>query len=89
MIDCREGYEWEEMRIEGARLIPLSEYEGDPSVVAQAEKVIFQCATGHRSQTACAIYEQQYPGAVGLNLEGGITSWAANGFPVQIGPPAG
>lgn len=88
IVDCRERYEWDEMRIDGARLVPLSEYEGNPELVAEADKVIFQCATGHRSQTACAIYEEAHPGAEGLNLQGGITAWAANGFPIQIGPPA-
>lgn len=88
IVDCREDYEWEEMRIEGARLVPLSEYEGDPSLVEQDEKVIFQCATGQRSQVASAIYEQQHPGATAYNLEGGITAWASRGFPIQIGPPS-
>lgn len=88
IIDCREDYEWEEMRIEGARLVPLSEYEGDPSVIEQHEKVIFQCATGNRSQTASAIYEQEHPGATAYNLDGGITAWAGRGFPIQVGPPA-
>lgn len=88
IVDCREEYEWEEMRIEGARLVPLSEYEGDPSLVGKADKVIFQCATGQRSQTAAAIYEQEHPGSVALNLDGGITGWASRGFPIQVGPPA-
>ena len=35
LIDCREGYEWDEMRIPGAKLVPLSEYEGDPEMVEE------------------------------------------------------
>lgn len=88
MIDCREGYEWDEMRVEGARLVPLSEYEDDPSLVERQEKVIFQCASGQRSIAAAAIYEQQHSGAIAYNLEGGIADWAAKGFPIQVGPPS-
>lgn len=88
VIDCRERYEWEESRIEGVRLIPLSEYEADPSLIERQERIIFQCAAGQRSQAAGAIYEQQYPGSVALNLDGGIVAWAENGFPVQVGPPS-
>lgn len=87
VIDCRENYEWEEMRIEGVRLVPLSEYEGEPGKVERHDKVIFQCAGGQRSQAAAEIYEQEHPGAVALNLDGGIAAWAANGFPIQVGPP--
>lgn len=87
LIDCRERYEWDELRIPGVRLVPLSDYERDPAQVARADTVIFQCATGMRSQTAAAIYEAQYPGAEAFNLDGGIVAWAARGLPFEAGPP--
>lgn len=86
LIDVREGYEWDEMRIPGADLVPLSKYEGDPRLVSEAPLTIFQCATGSRSQTAGEIYAEAHPGARALNLDGGIASWAARGLPIQIGP---
>lgn len=86
LIDCREDYEWDEMRIPGATLVPLSEYEGDPEMVEDAPLVIFQCAHGNRSQTAASIYEGVHPEAKALNLEGGIAAWAAKGLPTDFGP---
>lgn len=86
LIDCREDYEWDEMRIPGATLVPLSEYEGDPEMVEEAPLVIFQCAHGNRSQTAASIYEAVHPSGKVLNLEGGIASWAAKGLPTDFGP---
>jgi len=86
LIDCREDYEWDEMRIPGAELVPLSAYEGDPEMVEEQPITIFQCATGSRSQTAAAIYEQAHPGAKALNLDGGIAAWAAAGLPTDFGP---
>jgi rhodanese-related sulfurtransferase len=87
MIDCREAHEWDEMRVEGVKLVPLSEYEGNSSLVGREAAVIFICAHGNRSQVAAAIYEREYPGAASYNLEGGLAAWAARGFPTQIGPP--
>jgi rhodanese-related sulfurtransferase len=86
LIDCREDYEWDEMRVAGSTLAPLSEYEGDPEMVEEAEKVIFICAHGNRSQVAASIYEGVHPNSTAINLEGGIASWAAKGLPTDFGP---
>lgn len=86
LIDVREPYEWDEMRIPGARLVPLSRYESDPSALEAAPLTVFQCATGQRSQTAIELYLKTHPGVRAVNLTGGIAMWAANGLPVQIGP---
>jgi rhodanese-related sulfurtransferase len=86
LIDVREGYEWDEMRIPGAELVPLSKYETNPQLVDEAPLTIFQCAAGSRSQTAGEIYAEAYPDARALNLDGGIGAWAARGLPIQIGP---
>lgn len=85
LIDVREGYEWDEIHIPGAQLVPLSQYEGDPQLIDAAPLTIFQCATGVRSQTAGQIYAAAHPGARALNLKGGISMWAANALPVKIG----
>lgn len=88
LIDCREGYEWDEMRIPGATLVPLSEFEGDPQMVEAADKVVFYCAGGYRSQTAADIYEGANPSASAYSIDGGIADWAAKGLPTEFGPPA-
>ncbi|MGH2907228.1 MAG: rhodanese-like domain-containing protein [Solirubrobacterales bacterium] len=86
LVDCREDYEWDEMRIPGAQLVPLSEYQADPESLEEAPLTIFQCATGNRSETAAALYEGVYPQAKAYNLEGGIAAWAARGLPTDFGP---
>lgn len=86
LIDCREDYEWDEMRIPGATLVPLSEYEGDPQMVEESDLVIFQCAAGSRSEVAAEIYLAAHPQSRALNLEGGIAAWAAQGLPTDFGP---
>jgi rhodanese-related sulfurtransferase len=82
LIDCREQHEWDELRIPGATLVPLSGYENDPQAVAPAEVVIFHCAAGARSLAAVAIYEQANPGRSAYSMDGGIGEWAAIGHPV-------
>ena len=88
LIDVRERDEWDEMRVPGAMLHPLSKYEGDPSQVPAADKTIFICTQGNRSQAAAAIYEEANPGSEAFNLEGGLASWAGYGLPFEIGPPS-
>jgi rhodanese-related sulfurtransferase len=88
LIDVREDYEWDEMRIPGAELVPLSEYEIDPELVDEAPLTIFQCAHGNRSVTAAMMYEGVHPNAKSFNLEGGIASWAAKGLPTDFAPPS-
>lgn len=87
LVDVREQYEWDEMHVPGSELKPLSEYEGDPTALAAAPRTIFICATGNRSQTAAAIYEQAWPGEESFNLDGGIVNWAARGLPVEMSLP--
>lgn len=87
LIDCREGYEWDELRIPGATLVALSEYEGDPMLVDAAPQVVFYCAAGGRSQAAADIFEAAHPGSKGYSVDGGITEWSTKGLPTQFGPP--
>ncbi len=87
LIDVRERHEWDEIRVPGSELVPLSEYEDDHTrVPASDAKTIFICASGSRSQAAAAIYEDACDGVEGLNLTGGINAWAARAFPIEIGP---
>jgi rhodanese-related sulfurtransferase len=87
LIDCREEHEWDEMRIPGATLVPLSEYEMDPESIDEAPITIFQCAHGHRSQTAASLYEGVHPSVKALSMDGGIAAWAAKGLPTDFAPP--
>jgi rhodanese-related sulfurtransferase len=90
LIDVRERQEWDEIRVPGSELVPLSEYEADHTRVPASDgPTIFICASGSRSQAAAAIYEDVWDGVEGINLTGGINSWAARAFPIEIGPRQG
>ena len=82
-IDVREPAEWQNVRIPGAKLVPLNTLLLSPRQhLAGVDKVVFYCAQGIRSAVACEV-----AAAVGLatiyNLEGGIEDWARRGQPVE------
>ena len=54
-IDCREQGEWDEGHIEGATLIPLSEFpeKYEPVLKDKNKTVVVQCRSGKRSMNAC------------------------------------
>ncbi|MFY9265442.1 MAG: rhodanese-like domain-containing protein [Solirubrobacterales bacterium] len=87
LVDVREEYEWDEVRIPGAEHLPLSDYEADPEQLERARLTIFHCSHGSRSQTAIAVYEQVHAGAKAVNLDGGIAAWVDDGLPVDLDPP--
>lgn len=88
IVDVRERNEWDEIRVPGSELVPLSGYEVEPGQLRPAPNTIFLCAKGIRSQAAAAIYESTWQGEEALSVKGGIAAWAARAFPVDIGPPA-
>ena len=83
-IDCREQEEWDDAHIQGATLLPLSEFqEKYEGVLPQKDAtIVVQCRSGKRSMNACMFllskgYNDLY------NLEGGILAWNEAGFPVK------
>ena len=81
-IDVREPNEWNQVRIPGAKLVPLNTLLLSPRQYLNGDNVVFYCAQGVRSAVACEV-----AAAVGMkkiyNLEGGIIDWATKGFPVE------
>jgi rhodanese-related sulfurtransferase len=76
LIDVREADEWNAVRIEGAELIPLSQFQQQATAqLDPADTIVLYCHHGMRSARA-----QQYLMAQGffrvLNLTGGIDAWA-------------
>lgn len=75
LIDVREPAEYELARVEGARLLPLSQFnEWAQSLDPQVETVLM-CHHGIRSAQVCAYLAQQGFKNV-RNLEGGIDLWS-------------
>jgi rhodanese-related sulfurtransferase len=83
-IDCREQEEWDEAHIEGATLIPLSEFQQKYADVLTDKNapIVIQCRSGKRSMNACMFLLSK--GYSDLNnLEGGIMAWNEAGYPTK------
>jgi adenylyltransferase/sulfurtransferase len=74
LVDVREQYEWEQARIEGARLIPLSEFVERLGELNRNDRIVLYCKTGGRSMQALNILKERGFENV-RSLDGGITNW--------------
>jgi rhodanese-related sulfurtransferase len=83
LIDVREIAEFEQARVPGAILIPLSEFAERYTELPQENEVVLMCAAGVRSAQAAQFAAQH--GYRVTNLEGGINAWHAAGLPVEVG----
>ena len=82
-IDCREQEEWDESHIEGATLIPLSQFQEqyESMIPDKNAQIVIQCRSGKRSMNACMfLLSKGYTDLT--NLEGGIMAWAQAGYKV-------
>jgi adenylyltransferase/sulfurtransferase len=79
LIDVREQFEFDLARIEGSRLIPLSEL---PLALSELEDwrnrpIVVHCHHGPRSRAACELLLSRGFSSVD-NLEGGIEAWSTD-----------
>ncbi len=70
LIDVREQREWAQIRIPGAKLIPLSSIEFRVWEIDFSRPVYIFCRTGGRSGQVCAWLEWQ--GKTATNIAGSI-----------------
>jgi adenylyltransferase/sulfurtransferase len=76
LVDCREPDENQYCRIEGAILIPLSEFSARGlSELDKDAEIYIHCHHGGRSQRACEFLEAQGFKSV-ANITGGIDAWS-------------
>jgi molybdopterin/thiamine biosynthesis adenylyltransferase/rhodanese-related sulfurtransferase len=77
LLDVRDPEEYERVRIDGARLLPLAELEGRLAELADWKEspVIVHCHKGGRSARACRLLVRQGFADV-WNLAGGIDAWS-------------
>lgn len=83
LVDCREPEEYEEVRIEGGKLIPLGELQSRaPHELKPDDDIVVYCAHGVRSVQGVMVLRM-----LGFektrSLEGGICAWAEDGFPTR------
>ncbi len=82
LVDVREPAEWAGGHIPGARHVPLGLLARGPRAHLRRDRVVFVCAHGLRSLTACAIARSAGHAEV-RSLEGGTAAWAAAGQPAH------
>lgn len=76
LIDCREQDEYDYCKIEGASLIPLSEFQTRaPKELRLEDEIVIYCHHGMRSAQACYYLESLGYNRV-FNLSGGIEMWS-------------
>jgi adenylyltransferase/sulfurtransferase len=75
LIDVREPFEYEIARIDGAKLIPLTEIADRTGELQREQPIIVHCHSGMRSAQAVRLLQQRGFSNV-YNLEGGIDAWS-------------
>ncbi|MBI4343418.1 MAG: hypothetical protein HY601_01200 [Candidatus Omnitrophica bacterium] len=75
LLDVREPHEFDIVRIEGARLIPLSELHLRANELDTADTIITYCHHGQRSLQAIKTL-QRFGFKKLKHLQGGIDAWA-------------
>ena len=86
LLDVRTAGEYQQARLEGARLIPIDQLARRIAELPKDRPILVYCAVGSRSaQAVNYLARQGYPEI--YNLSGGIYAWAQNGYPVLQGRP--
>ncbi len=84
LLDVRTREEYQQARLEGARLIPIDQFARRLAEVPKNRPVLVYCAVGSRSAQVVNYLARQGYSEV-YNLYGGIYSWQQKGFPVLRG----
>jgi rhodanese-related sulfurtransferase len=87
LLDVREPVEFEMIRAEGARLLPLSGFLARYQSLPVDRPLMVICATGSRSGQATA-YLLAHGWTDVVNVSGGTAAWQRAGLPTRSGPLA-
>jgi rhodanese-related sulfurtransferase len=84
LVDCRELYEWEAGRVEGAVHLPLNSImAGAGSDLDRDRPIAVICRSGNRSELAAMMLQAR--GFEAYNVAGGMEAWEAEGLPFTAG----
>ena len=80
LVDCREQYEWDAGRVDGAIHIPLNSLmAGAGDNLDHAKPIAVICRSGNRSELATMMLQAR--GFDAHNIEGGMEAWAREALP--------
>ena len=86
LLDVRTPVEFREVRLDGAKLIPIDQLLRRMQEVPRNRPVLVYCAVGSRSsQVVGYMARKGFPEV--YNLYGGIYAWGKKGLPVLKGLP--
>lgn len=82
LLDVRTPGEFQQARLRGAVLIPISELEKRLAEVPKNKTILVYCAVGSRSVPAAGFLATKGFREV-YNMTDGIVGWYRNGFPID------
>lgn len=83
-LDIREQHEFDQVRIPGSTLLPMSEMNSRWKEIPKDKEVVVYCRTGNRSLVLLGQLAQM--GYTNLmNLEKGIVDWHQKQYPLEFG----
>jgi rhodanese-related sulfurtransferase len=84
ILDVREPFEWEELHIPDATLIPLAQLSGRVDELPKDQEIVVVCRSGNRSLEGRNILLNAGFTKV-TSMNGGMNQWYAQGFPTISG----
>lgn len=86
ILDVRTPGEYREVRLSGARLIPINQIPERFAEVPKEKAILVYCTIGSRSSKVVGFLARNGYSEV-YNLYGGIYVWGKQGYPVLTGLP--
>ena len=84
IVDVRERNEFDQERIEGVVLLPISEFVARHGELPKDRPLLMLCAAGSRS-TSATMYLLQNGWTDVRNITGGMIGWRTAGLPIRTG----
>ena len=86
IVDVRERNEFEQERVEGVVLLPISEFVARHQELPKDRPLLMLCAAGSRS-TSATMYLLQAGWTDVRNITGGMIGWRQANLPIRSGTP--
>jgi rhodanese-related sulfurtransferase len=81
LLDCREPFEWRQVRIPGSLHIPMNSIPYRLAELDTAADIVVVCAHGNRSYDVAGFLSER--GFAARSLQGGIADWQAQSGEVE------
>jgi hydroxyacylglutathione hydrolase len=88
LLDVREPGEWQLGAIPGSVHLPYHDIDGIPAGIDPERPLAVICSSGQRSAVAASLLARHDAPRVIHVADGGVGTWASNGWPVERPQPA-